>query len=436
MKTQHGENFSLDHYLANASGAFDDRFAAFRPFVDRVCGMGFVLREVISASGPVVGVRDNACGRNREVIMLGSNNYLGLADEPEIIEAAVAATRVYGVGCGGPPLLNGTTSLHRELEERLANFKNCDSAMLFSSGYAANVGWLAGLMRRGDILVYDEQSHASIVDGIQLGHVRSIPFSHNDIDDLRLRLTHVRRRDAEANVVVTVEGVYSMDGDIAPLPGIREVCDDFGAWLAVDDAHGTGVLGTSGRGTAEHFGMEGSAEVTMGTFSKVFATTGGFIAGSKDLVDTLRFFSRPYMFSASLAIPVAASVIAGIDYIAAHPERLQRLRDNVEYLSTSLRSIGFRVQSQSAIIPIMLPEAVSVAEVVAALYADGIFANGIEFPAVPRDQGRLRLSVMATLTTEHLDVCVEKIARTARRFGFHPDQLASQDPGRRALNNG
>ena len=359
--------------------------------------------------------------------MLGSNNYLGLADEPELIEAAVAATRVYGVGCGGPPLLNGTTSLHRELEERLADFKNCESAMLFSSGYAANVGWLTGLMRRGDILVYDEQSHASLIDGIQLGRVRSTPFSHNDIDDLKLRLTHVRRRDAGANVVVAVEGVYSMDGDIAPLPAIKEVCDDFGAWLSVDDAHGTGVLGASGRGTAEHFGMEGGAEVTMGTFSKVFATTGGFIAGSKDLVDTLRFFSRPYMFSASLAIPVVASVIAGIDYIAAHPERPRRLRDNVEYLSTALRKIGFRVQPQTAIIPIMLPEAVSVAEVVAALYADGVFVNGVEFPAVPRDQSRLRLSVMATLTTEHLDVCAEKIARAAIRFGFHPDQVATQD---------
>jgi glycine C-acetyltransferase len=427
MKTHHGENFSLEHYLANAGGAFDDRFAAFRPFVDRVRGMGFVLREITSASGPVVGVRDNASGRHREVIMLGSNNYLGLADEPEIIEAAVAATRVYGVGCGGPPLLNGTTSLHNELEERLADFKNCESAMLFSSGYAANVGWLTGLMRRGDILVHDEQSHASLIDGIQLGRVRSTPFSHNDIDDLKLRLTHVRRRDADANVVVAVEGVYSMDGDIAPLPVIKEVCDDFGAWLAVDDAHGTGVLGASGRGTAEHFGMEGSAEVTMGTFSKVFATTGGFIAGSKDLVDTLRFFSRPYMFSASLAIPVVASVIAGIDYMAAHPERPRRLRDNVEYLSTALRKIGFRVQPQTAIIPIMMPEAVSVAEVVAALYADGVFVNGVEFPAVPRDQSRLRLSVMATLTTEHLDVCVQKIARVARRFGFHPDQVASQD---------
>jgi glycine C-acetyltransferase len=427
MTTEHAENFTLEHYLGTASGAFEDRFAEFRPFVDRVRGMGFILREITSASGPVVGVRDNATGKRREVIMLGSNNYLGLADEPEIIAAAVAATRVYGVGCGGPPLLNGTTSLHRELEERLADFKKCESAMLFSSGYAANVGWLTGLMRRGDVLIYDEQSHASLIDGIQLGRVRSIPFAHNDIDDLSCRLTQVRRHHPDANVVVAVEGVYSMNGDIAPLPVIEEVCERFGAWLAVDDAHGTGVLGASGRGSAEHFGMEGRLELTMGTFSKVFATTGGFIAGSKDLVDTLRFFSRPYMFSASLAIPVVASVIAGIDFLTAHPERPRKLRDNVEYLSNSLRQKGFRVNPETAIIPILLPGAVSVAEVVAALYADGVFVNGVEFPAVPRNQGRLRLSVMATLTKDHLDMCVETIERAAHRFAFHPDQVGGPD---------
>ena len=427
MTSDHAENFTLEHYLGNASGAFEERFAAFRPFVDRVRGMGFVLREITSASGPVVGVRDNATGERREVIMLGSNNYLGLADEPEIIEAAVTATRVYGVGCGGPPLLNGTTSLHRELEQRLADFKKCESAMLFSSGYAANVGWLTGLMRRGDVLIYDEQSHASLIDGIQLGRVRSIPFAHNDIDDLTVRLTHVGRRNPGANVVVAVEGVYSMDGDTAPLPTLKELCERFGAWLAVDDAHGTGVLGVSGRGSAEHFGMEGRLELTMGTFSKVFAANGGFIAGSKDLVDTLRFFSRSYMFSASLAIPVVASVIAGIDFLSAHPERPRRLRDNVEYLSKSLREIGFQVNPQTAIIPIVLPEPVSVAEVVAALYVDGVFVNGVEFPAVPRNQGRLRLSVMATLTKDHLDSCVEKIERAAHRFGFHPDRVGGQD---------
>ena len=423
MIRNHAENFSLEHYLGKAGGAFEDRFADFRPFVERVRGMGYVLREITGPSGPVVGVRDDATGERREVVMLGSNNYLGLANEPEIIAAAVAATRQYGIGCGGPPLLNGTTSLHRELEERLAEFKHCESAMLFSSGYSANLGWLTGLLRAGDVLIYDEQSHASLIDGIQLGRVRSIPFAHNDISALRYRLMQVRWRNPGANVVVAVEGVYSMDGDIAPLPAIKELCAGFGAWVAIDDAHGTGVLGARGSGVAEHFGMADEVELTMGTFSKVFATTGGFVAGTKDLVDTLRFFSRSYVFSASLAIPVVASVIAGIDFIANHPERPRQLHDNVAYLANTLCEIGFQVDPQTAIIPIVLPEGVSVAEVVAALYVEGVFVNGVEFPAVPRDQGRLRLSVMATLTKEHLDMCAERIERVARRFAFHPDQV-------------
>jgi len=422
MTSAHAENFTLEHYLRNAGGTFEDRFSEFRPFVDRVRGMGFVLREVTGAAGPVVGVRDDATGKGREVIMLGSNNYLGLADEPQIIEAAVAATRRYGIGCGGPPLLNGTTSLHRELEGRLAAFKKCESAMVFSSGYLANVGMLTGLMRRGDVLLYDEQSHASLIDGIQIGRIRSIPFAHNDTEDLRLGLEQLRLREPDRNVVVAVEGVYSMDGDIAALPRIAELCKTFGAWLALDDAHATGVLGATGRGSTEHFGIDGRVDVTMGSFSKVFASTGGFLCGSGALVDTLRFFARSYMFSASLAIPIVAAVIAGIDYLEAHPERPRQLRTNVEYFAASLRAVGFRIEPQTAIIPIMVPESVSVAEVVAALYRDGVFVNGIEYPAVPSNQGRLRISVMATLTTEHIDTCVAAIERVAGRFGFHPDQ--------------
>lgn len=423
MTAEHAENFTLEYYLGNAEGSFTDRFARFRPFVDRVRGMGFVLREITSAAGPVVEVRDEQTGQRRKVVMLGSNNYLGLADEPEIIEATVRATRRWGIGCGGPPLLNGTTALHRELEERLAALKGCPSAMLFSSGYAANVGWLTGLLRRGDVLVYDEQSHASLIDGIALGRLRAIPFAHNNCDDLRHRLAQLRRHDPGANVVVAVEGVYSMDGDLASLPAIRQLCDEFGAWLAVDDAHGTGVLGETGRGSAEYFGMEGRIELFMGTFSKAFASTGGFVTGTRDLVDTLRFFARSYMFSASPAIPVVASALAAIDFLAAHPERIAQLGDNVSYLSKALLAKGFRVDPQTAIIPIMVPESVPVADVVAALYADGVFVNGVEFPAVARNQGRLRLSVMATLTRAQLDFCAECIDGVARRFGFHPEQV-------------
>ncbi|WP_280294967.1 aminotransferase class I/II-fold pyridoxal phosphate-dependent enzyme [Nocardia abscessus] len=368
-------------------------------------------------------MRDPATGATDELIMLGSNNYLGLGNEPSIVEAAIAAIREYGVGHGGPPLLNGTTTLHRRLEERLAELKGCEDAMVFSSGYAANVGWVTGLLRKGDVLLYDEQNHASLYDGIQLGRVRSMAFAHNDLRHLRHRLMQIRWRNPGANVVVAVEGVYSMDGDIAPLAEIRALCDAFGAWLAVDDAHGTGVLGARGHGTAEHFGLgPGAVELTMGTFSKVFAGTGGFVAGSRDLVDTLRFFARSYMFSAALAPSVVAAVLAGIDFLAAHPERVARLHDNVGYFVRGLRAMGFAVDPQTAIIPLLVPQRLAVADVVAALHREGVFVNGVEFPAVPRDQQRLRISMMATLTRDHLDHALDRIDVVARRFGFHPEQ--------------
>ncbi|WP_067466952.1 aminotransferase class I/II-fold pyridoxal phosphate-dependent enzyme [Nocardia amamiensis] len=419
----HGENFSLEHYLDPAAHTFEQRFAEFRPYVEHARGSGFVLREVAGPSGAVVPVRDPATGGTDELIMLGSNNYLGLGNEPRIAEAAIAAIREYGVGHGGPPLLNGTTTLHRLLEERLAELKGSEAAMVFSSGYAANVGWVTGLLRKGDVLLYDEQSHASLYDGIQLGRVRSMAFAHNDLRHLRHRLMQIRWRNPGANVVVAVEGVYSMDGDIAPLPEIRALCDAFGAWLAVDDAHGTGVLGAHGHGTAEHFGLgPGAVELSMGTFSKVFAGTGGFVTGSRDMVDTLRFFARSYMFSAALAPPVVAAVLAGIGFLAEHPERVRQLHDNVAYFVRGLRAMGFAVDPQTAIIPILVPQRLAVADVVTALHREGVFVNGVEFPAVPRDQQRLRISMMATLTHDHLDRALDRIDTVARRFGFHPEQ--------------
>ncbi|QIS10705.1 aminotransferase class I/II-fold pyridoxal phosphate-dependent enzyme [Nocardia arthritidis] len=417
------ENFSLEHYLDAAAPTFERRFDEFRPYVTNARETGFVLREIAGPAGPVVRVRDPSGGGVRDLIMLGSNNYLGLASEPEIVAAAIEATREYGIGCGGPPLLNGTTSLHRRLEERLAETKGCESALVFSSGYAANIGWVTGLLRKGDVLIYDEQSHASLYDGIQLGRVRSMAFGHSDIDQLRHRLRQVRWRNPGANIVVAVEGVYSMDGDIAPLPEIRALCDSFGAWLAIDDAHGTGVLGAKGHGTAEHFGMDpGAVDLSMGTFSKVFATTGGFVAGSRDLIDTLRFFARSYMFSAALSPAVVASVLASIDFIDAHPERVAQLHDNCAYFVHGLRDMGFSVDPQTAIIPLLVPRRLAVAEVVSAMHEAGVFVNGVEFPAVPRELQRLRISMMATLTLAQLDFALEQISIVARRFGFHPEQ--------------
>jgi glycine C-acetyltransferase len=376
------------------------------------------MREAQGAAAHRMPVYDASTGQAREVLMLGSNNYLGLASEPFVIERTIEAIRKFGVGCGGPPLLNGYTSLHRELEAALARMKKCDDAILFSSGYAANVGWLTGLLGAGDVLLYDVQNHASLFDGMKMGRFEAIPFPHNDVAELRMRLMQVRWKQPYTNVVVCVEGVYSMDGDVPPLPEIRTTCTNYGALLAVDDAHGSGVMGERGHGTPEHFGLEGQIDIVMGTFSKTFGVTGGFVAASQKLVDYLRFFSRSYMFSASLPPPVVAAVLAGIEFLEAHPERVAKLRENVRTFVDALRAKGFDVTCETAIIPLLIPAAINVSSVVRRLHQEGVFVNGIEYPAVPRDRQRLRISMMATFGREDLDFAVEKLVKVGKEMGF------------------
>lgn len=416
----HLENFSLHQFMDQGAQSFATKFAHFAPYARGLVAEGVVMREVSGPAGRKVPVHDPVSGKTVDVLMFGSNNYLGLADEPYVIEKTIEATRKYGVGCGGPPLLNGMTSLHRELEARLARWKGCEEAMIFSSGYGANVGWVTGLMGAGDVLVYDVQNHASLYDGIKMGRTRSVTFAHNDVDDLRRKLMQVRWQRAHANIVVCVEGVYSMDGDIAPLPEIRKLCTKYGALLAVDEAHATGVIGATGKGTSEHFGMHGGVDLVMGTFSKTFAVSGAYVAGSRELIDYLRFFARSYMFSATLPPPVVASVLAGMDVMEQHPERLTQLHDNVRYMVAGLRNAGFPVDVSTAIIPILVPQHIRMSTVVSRLHAEGLFVNGIEYPAVPKDRQRIRLSVMATLTRDDLDFAIEKIVKVGKELGFLP----------------
>jgi 8-amino-7-oxononanoate synthase len=417
---ENAENFSLQDFVRPGLGwdTIDGKATLFNPVFANLVNDEFIMREVVGQTGAHMPVRDRKTGKERDVLMLGSNNYLGLANEPYVMEKAIEAVRKFGVGCGGPPLLNGYTTLHHELEERLAAFKHCEAALLFSAGFMANLGWPTGLLGPNDVLVYDIQSHASLYDAIQLGRFEAVHFSHNDIDHLRQRLMQVRWKHAYTNVIVCVEGVYSMDGDIAPLPELRRLCDQYAALLAIDDAHGTGVLGKRGGGTPEYFGMEGQIDIAMGTFSKIFAVTGGFVAGKRDVINYLRLLSRPYMFSASLPPPVVAAVLAGLDFLEAHPERVQQLHDNVAYLVKGLREAGFEVDVQTAIIPIHVPASINLHRVVGRLFEEGIFVNGVEYPAVPRDRQRVRMSAMATLTRADLDYVVEKTAAVGRELGF------------------
>lgn len=415
--TRHLENFSFSDFITEWN-TLEDKYSMVSPFVQGLIQNGYIMREVTGPAGHRVTIRDQVSGDDREILMFGSNNYLGMANEPVLIEATIAAVREYGIGCGGPPLLNGTTTLHRKLERKLAEKKKCGDAVLFSSGYAANVGWCTGLLSSGDYLVYDAQSHASLHDGIKMGQFRAVPFAHNDVQELRRHLMQVRWKKPYTNIIVCVEGVYSMDGDIAPLPEIRQTCTKYGALLAVDDAHGSGVLGKTGNGTAEHFDIEGQIDLYMGTFSKSFGVTGGYVAGRKEMIDSLRLCARSYMFSASLPPSIVAGVLAGIDFIDDHPERLEMLHDNVRYMVEGLRKIGYEVQVETAIIPILVPEKIEMKNLIARFHEEGIFVNGVEFPAVPRDKQRIRASMMATFPKEDLDFALGVFEKLGKEFGI------------------
>jgi glycine C-acetyltransferase len=407
-----GENFDLrDMLLRGRHMRLGDRTRFFGGFLNDLQEHGELLtrRLITSAADREVQVADPASGTTRPMLMFGSNNYLGLATHPHLRERAGAALDEFGAGIGGPPLLNGYTSLHRELEQRLAALKGAEDALVFASGYAANVGLVTGLMQKTDTVYYDAYSHASFCDGIKMSGVQAICFPHNDITKLRSMLA-TSRFNLAGDCYVAVEGVYSMDGDIAPVPELVALCREFDAILLIDDAHGTGVMGANGGGTAEHFGIKGDIAISMGTFSKTFAVTGGFIAGPKPVIDYLRYFARSYMFSASLSPVVVATVLAGLDVLEQEPERLWHLRQNIAYAATCLRHAGFDVQPATAIIPLIVPEWMDIRHASRLFHEKGIFVNSIEYPAVPVSQQRFRISIMAT----HTGHDIERLAAAAR----------------------
>jgi 7-keto-8-aminopelargonate synthetase-like enzyme len=312
-------------------------------------------------------------------------------------------------------------SIHRELEAKLARLKEAEDCMLFASGYQANLGWIEALVQRHDVLIYDQQSHASLIDGISmtrdLKRYRTMRFRHNSVQHLRSKLEKARE-GLQGQIFVAVEGVYSMCGDLAPLPEIQSLCKEYGAFLVVDDAHGTGVMGKTGRGTSEHFLLKDQPDLTMGTLSKAFGAIGGFLCGSKAVIDYLRFFSRSYMFSAHLPPTVVAGVSAGVDLLVAEPERVQVLRDNVEYLLRGFQRIGLAVKSASAIIAIRIGKNIPIRPLTLAFHQAGIFLNCIEYPAVSKDNQCLRLSVMATHSKEQLDHVISSFSTIGKDWGF------------------
>jgi glycine C-acetyltransferase len=406
-----GENFDLRQMLLCGKRLpLQDKTAMFTAFLQDLAANNHLLqmRCIASAADREVTVLDPGSGNPTQMLMFGSNSYLGLANHPYVKERVHQAIREYGVGIGGPPLLNGYTKLHRELEERLAALKGTEDAMIFGAGYSANVGLVTGLVNSTDTVLYDIYSHASFCDGLKMSGVGSAHFPHNDIARLKALLEIYRQRTHQ-DIFVGVEGVYSMDGDLAPLDVLVPLCKSQNAILIVDDAHGTGVMGPHGRGTAEHFGVEGQVDITMGTFSKTFSATGGFVAASRPIINYLRFFARSYMFSASLPPTIIATVLAGLDVMEQEPNRLKQLWDNVAYAGDGLKKLGFALKSESPVFPLIVPVGMNLREAAHRFHNAGIFVNSIEYPAVPISQQRFRVSLMASHTRRDIDRLLEVV---------------------------
>ncbi len=404
-----GENFDpREVFLMGRGVSFKERVDLFSRVLGEQFGdyQSLYMRLVTSPAGREVEVIDSATGKTRKMLMFGSNNYLGLADHPYVVEQVRSAIREYGVGLSGPPLLNGYTRLHRKLEERLSALKHAEETLIFSTGYSANVGLITGLTSRNDVVIYDRYSHASLRDGLKMNAVRAVPCRHNDLEDLR-RALEAPRPAPSGDAFVCVEGVYSMDGDLAPLDAIVPLCKQHGATLIVDDAHGTGVMGESGSGTAEHFGVDGAVDITMGTFSKALGVVGGFVSASKPIINYLRLFARSYVFSASLPPVVVAAVLAGLDVIEREPWLRRQLHENVEYVTEGLQRLCFEVEPPAAIIALRVPASMDIRKAARRFNQAGIFVNCVEYPAVPIGEQRFRISMMSTHTKEDMDQLLE-----------------------------
>lgn len=352
----------------------------------------------------------------QKVLNLCSNNYLGFADHPRLKEAAKKAIDEFGVGPGAVRSIAGTQSLHLELETKLAEFKHAPACIVLQAGFSANTAVIPAITGRGDVIFSDELNHASIIDGCRLSRADVVRYAHNDAADLRNKI--IQHKDSARRMLVITDGVFSMDGDIAPLPEIAEVADEFGAIVMVDDAHGEGVLGDSGRGIVNHFKLEGKVEIEVGTLSKAFGVMGGFVTGPRVLIDYLRQRARPFLFSSGLTPADTAAAIAAVDVLLESDELVKKLWDNAAYFQKGLREAGFDTgQTQTPITPVMLGEAKLASDFSKKLFEKGIFAQSISYPTVPRGKARIRCMVSAAHSTEDLDFAIEKFVETARELG-------------------
>jgi 8-amino-7-oxononanoate synthase len=347
-------------------------------------------------------------------VMMGSNNYLGLTHHPKVLEAAKTALERYGSGCTGSRFLNGTLDLHERLEAQLAEFFGKESALVFSTGYQANLGLISGLVGRGDAVLIDKLDHASIVDGAKMSYGETERFGHGNLSQLERLL----QKHAEHGTMVIVDGVYSMEGDIADVPSLLKLCQKYGAALALDDAHAVGVLGPRGDGTAAHFGLTDEVDILVGTFSKSLASIGGFVASTESVIHYLKHNSRPLIFTAALPPANTAGVLAALAIMIAEPERRARLWENTTQLRTGLQGLGFDTgPTQTPIIPVLIGPMEGTFLFWRKLFDAGVFTNPVVPPAVQPSECRLRTSLMATHTADQIDFALEIFAKLGKEMG-------------------
>ena len=382
----------------------------------RAKGTHFKLRVLDDQQAPVCHYD------GKQVINLASNNYLGLANHARLIEAALAATRTFGVGSGAVRTIAGTMRIHMELEEKIARFKNVEACVVFQSGFAANAGTVSAILGKEDFILSDELNHASIIDGARLSRATIKVFRHKDVahcEQLLQELATERGRK-----LVITDGVFSMDGDIGAVDKLAALAEQYGAIMMVDDAHASGVLGRNGRGSVDHFGVHGKVDVQVGTLSKAIGALGGYVCGSKDLIDYLYHRARPFLFSTSHPPSVAATCIAAFDILENEPERILRLWSNTRYFQGELRRLGFNIGgvntpvTETPITPVIVGEGRRAMEFSRALFDEGVMGTGIAFPTVPEGKARIRLILTSEHTHDQLDQALDKLEHVAKRLGI------------------
>ena len=394
--------YSKKNLLEEKSLAFD--------IADKIqeAGLYPYFRAIESEQDTVVTIK------GKKVLMFGSNSYLGLTCHPKVKAAAIAAVEKYGTGCAGSRYLNGTLDIHLELEEKLAKFLGKEAALIYSTGFQSNQGVIPTVIGRNDYVILDELDHASIIEGARLAFGKTFKFRHNDMESLESTL---KRCEPNSIKLIVVDGVFSMEGDIIDLPKVVELAEKYNANIMVDDAHGIGVLGKHGEGTAAHFGLTDKVDIIMGTFSKSFASLGGVIASSERIINYIKHNSRSLIFSASITPAATAAVLATLEIMQTEPEHIEHLMNMTHYVIKTFRDFGFDIgHPETPIIPILIRDNIKTFMFTKLLMSEGVFVNPVVSPAVAEDMTRIRFSLMATHTKEQIDEAIEKIVKVAREL--------------------